>query len=70
MGIELSNIRTFVRWEDTNKISRASADFRKDILDGVHGSRIVILHVRGNGIRNKGGTIERSEVLLGSLTNL
>ena len=33
-------------------------------LEVVHGSREVIIHVRGNSIINRDGTFERPEILL------
>ena len=39
-------------------------DIIKDRLQVAHGSRVVIIHVGGNSIRNRDGKFERSEILL------
>ena len=59
LGTELSNIRIFrTRKRVVMCYLGADTDFIKDRLEVVHGSRGVIIRVRGNSIKNNYGTFE------------
>ena len=65
MRIELSKIRKFrTRKRVVICYPGANIDLIKDRLEVAYRSWGGTLHVRGNSIRNRGGTFERSEILL------
>ena len=65
LGIELSNIRKFRAGKGVVMCyPGVEIEFIKDRLEVAQGSRIFILHVGRNSIRNRDETFERSETLL------